>query len=542
MKKRPNVVLIFADDLAYGDLSVFNPGSKIRTVNLDRLAERGLRFTDSHATSALCTPSRYGLLTGRYNWRTKLKSFVLPGDAEALIEPDRKTIAHLLKGQGYHTAAVGKWHLGLNWSLLDYKDYDAFQVHPDSLPPENEPRQGRGGNFDIKDLWPGIEGLDIDYDQPITLGPNQYGFDYFFGTSASLDQPPYVYIENDRVVEKPVLITGLPFLDRTGDNMMRSWQIGPAAPEFSHIQVPDDMQEKVLELIDGFSREEDPFFLYYPMHLVHGPLLPNDEHKGKSGIGIYGDFVLQLDTYVGEIVAKLEELGIYDDTILVFTSDNGVSGVADIDDLHSKGHHPSYHFRGIKSEIWEGGHREPTIITYPGMIEPGSVSDEMICHSDLYRTLAEILEVDISDEEAEDSVSNLPLWQGGDGPVREDIVHSSGIGGFSIRRGFWKLNLVHDGGGMDMINVLQDDEPDDKFFEPTELYDLRDDVSETSNVIQDHPELVKELSAALAEHIRRGRSTEGADQPFARTRFDGTWPQISWIEDSEEIVTKKDHT
>ena len=149
---------------------------------------------------------------------------------------------------------------------------------------------------------------------------------------------------------------------------------------------------------------------------------------------------------------------------------------------------------------------------------------------------------DISDEEAEDSVSNLPLWQGGDGPVREDIVHSSGIGGFSIRRGFWKLNLVHDGGGMDMINVLQDDEPDDKFFEPTELYDLRDDVSETSNVIQDHPELVKELSAALAEHIRRGRSTEGADQPFARTRFDGTWPQISWIEDSDEIVTKKDHT
>lgn len=206
---KPNVILIFADDLGYGDVSAFNPRSKINTEHIDRLAAGGMRFTDSHATSALCTPSRYGLLTGRYNWRSRLKSFVLPGDSQSLIEPDRQTLAQLLKDEGYQTAAVGKWHLGLEWTLLDHKDFKRYQVDPASLPPEKEPRQGRAGNFDYEDFWSGIEGLDIDYDQPITFGPNDYGFDYFFGTAASLDQPPYVYIENDRVVEKPTLITGL---------------------------------------------------------------------------------------------------------------------------------------------------------------------------------------------------------------------------------------------------------------------------------------------------------------------------------------------
>lgn len=536
MNNKPNVVLIFADDLGYGDVSIFNPDSKIKTKNIDRLAKRGMRFTDSHATSALCTPSRYGLLTGRYNWRSRLKSFVIPGDSETLIEQDRKTIAQLLKDEGYNTAAVGKWHLGLDWTLLGYKDFDRYQIDPDCLPEEAEPRQGREGNFDIKDLWPGIEGLDIDYDKPITFGPNQYGFDYFFGTSASLDQPPFVYIENDRVLEKPTVITGLPQLDRNTGSMQRTWQIGPASPEYSHVKVPDDMQAKVLELIDDYSKLDDPFFIYYPNHLVHGPLLPNAEHKGKSEIGLYGDFVLQLDTYVGEIIDKLEELDEFENTIFVFTSDNGVSGVAGIEELKAQGHDPSYHFRGKKSDIWEGGHREPTIISYPPMIEADSVSEQMISHSDLYRTLADILSVDIGDEVAEDSISNISLWKGDNAPIREDIVHSSGVGGFSIRRDFWKLTLVKNGGGMQMITELQEGENNDELFRATELYDLRDDISETNNIIDQHPEVVEELKKALEEYIRSGRSTEGQDQPFARSRYDGTWPQISWMENSEEII------
>jgi len=536
---KPNVVLIFADDLAYGDISVFNPESKIRTRNIDRLAKRGIRFTDSHATSALCTPSRYGLLTGRYNWRSSLKSFVLPGDSETLIEHDRKTIARLLKEEGYQTAAVGKWHLGLDWTMLGYKDFDRYQVDPACLPEESEPRQGRNGNFDIKNLWPGIEGLDIDYDKPITFGPNQYGFDYFFGTSASLDQPPFVYIENDHVLEKPTIITGLRSLDRNGSAMQREWQIGPSAVEFSHIKVPDDMQSKVIELIEEYSKAEAPFFIYYPSHLVHGPLLPNEAHKGKSEIGVYGDFVLQLDTYVGEIIDKLEELGEFDNTIFIFTSDNGVSGVAGIEDLHAKGHHPSYHFRGKKSDIWEGGHREPTIICYPKMIEPDSISDQMICHSDLYHTLADILSLDVLDDAAEDSISNLSLWNGEDHPVREDIVHSSGIGGFSIRKDFWKLNLVKDGGGMQMIETLQQGDADHELFRATELYDLRDDIGETNNVIDQHPDIVQELSKILEDYIRKGRSTEGENQPFSRSRYDGRWPQIGWIKNSEEIIKPK---
>ena len=539
MKRKPNVMLIFVDDLGYGDVSAFNPESKLQTVNIDRLAKRGMRFTDSHATSALCTPSRYGLLTGRYNWRSRLKSFVLPGDSETLIEKDRRTIAHLLKDAGYQTAVIGKWHLGLDWQLLGYKNYDSYQIDPACLPEESEPRQGRDGNFDIESLWPGIDGLDIDYDKPILFGPNQYGFDYFFGTSASLDQPPFVYIENDRVLEKPTVITGVPRLDRRGSNMQRQWQIGPAAAEFSHIKVPDDMQQKVLELIETYSKADAPFFIYYPNHLVHGPLLPNAAHKGKSGIGIYGDFVLQLDTYVGEIIDKLEELGEFENTIIIFTSDNGVSGVAGIEDLQAQGHQPSYHFRGIKSDIWEGGHREPTVITYPAMIPPGSTSDAMICHSDIYRSLAELLDVRLSDEEAEDSVSNLSLWQGDDQPVRQDIVHSSGIGGFSIRRDFWKLNLVRDGGGMQMIDQLQKKPIDDDLFQPTELFDLRDDITESHNVIDRHPELVSELCRSLTESIRSGRSTPGTEQPFARTRHDGTWPQISWSEACDDIIDPK---
>ncbi|WP_087974229.1 sulfatase-like hydrolase/transferase [Oceanobacillus rekensis] len=531
--KKPNVVIIFADDLGYGDVSCFNPESKIKTKNMDKLAEVGMRFTDTHATSALCTPSRYGLLTGRYNWRSSLKSYVVPGDSMLLIEENRKTIAHLLKDNGYNTAAIGKWHLGLKWQLKDHFDYEKFGLNPDEIPGK-ETRFGRDGIFDISVGRMDFEGLDIDYSKPITFGPNQLGFDYFYGTPASLDQPPFVYIENDRVVEEATEVTGTAMLDRTGVTDQTEWQNGVAAPNFVHREVPDNMQKKALEVIDRFTEDDKPFFLYYPNHLVHGPLIPNEQFEGKSGIGPYGDFVLQLDHYVGEIVDKLKEKGIFEDTIFILSSDNGASGVADFEGLKKHGHNPSYIFKGIKGDIWEGGHREPTIISYPPMIQGGTASNHMISQSDIYRSIAEIIGAKITDDTAEDSISNIPLWQGKNESVREDIVHSSANGGFSIRRGDWKLELVYNGGG------LADSRKgaEGQMFQPAELYDLKEDISETNNLIHEHPELVKSLKESLKEYIVKGRSTPGEPQENNRNNPSGEWPQIRWMDGYEEYIAR----
>lgn len=536
--KKPNVVLIFADDLGYGDVSCFNEESKIKTRHIDNLAKEGMKFVDSHATSALCTPSRYGLLTGRYNWRSRLKSSVIPGDSQTLIEKDRETLAHLMKKRGYKTAAVGKWHLGLEWTMKEKKDYEKFSLNSKDFE-EPEYQYGRDGNFDSGTPMPAIEGLDIDYEKPIQFGPNDYGFDYFFGTSASLDQPPYVYIENDRILGDPVVLTGLPKLDRATASQQQAWEQGPAVVDHIFRKVPEDMQNKVMELLDDFTKSDEPFFLYYPVHLVHGPIIPAPKFQGKSGIGPYGDFVLQLDHYVGEIVDKLKSEGVFEDTIVIFTSDNGASGVAGFEELAEYGHNPSYHFRGRKADIWEGGHREPAIVSYPKMIKAGSVSHQTVCHSDIYRTMADLLDITLPDEVAEDSHSILSIWKGEEEPVRKDIVHSSGNGGFSIRRDFWKLNLVSNGGGFGSALIsgpngaaFQDE------FKPYELFDLRDDIEEKNNVIEKYPEVVKELTEVLAKYIKDGRSTEGKPQENQPNYPTGNWRQLEWMDGYEEYVEK----
>jgi arylsulfatase A len=532
--KKPNVILILADDLGYGDVSCLNPESKIRTENIDRLAEGGMVFTDSHATSAVCTPSRYGVLNGRYNWRSPLKSLVLPGDSESLIEKDRKTIAHMFKGNGYNTAAVGKWHLGLDWQLKDKWDFEKYGLDEKEYTVPDV-RLGRNGVFDFTKGWYQPNGLDIDYTKPITFGPIQLGFDYFFGTAASLDQPPYVYIENDHALGEPNELTGEFDLDRYGASQQQQWEVGPIAPGFEHQNVCRDMQAKVLELIDQYTEQEDPFFIYYPTHLVHGPIIPDEEYQGKSGVGPYGDFVLQLDSYVGQIVDRLKDKGIFEDTVIIFTSDNGASDVADFRSLIEKGHNPSYHFRGKKFDIWEGGHREPTVISYPRMIQEGSICDQMVCHADFYRTFSELMGIPLADNVAEDSVSNLPLWQGNNAPVREDIIHSSSNGGFSIRRDFWKLVLVKDGGA---DAKAMNSKLSEGIYKAHQLYDLRDDVEEKYNVIEKYPEIVSELQAILEEHIRNGRSTPGEPQVNGCNNPDGDWPQISFMKDYEEVISK----
>ena len=516
MEKKPNVILMFIDDLGYGDLSCFNENSKLKTTNIDGLSDCGIRLTDCHSTSALCTPSRYGLLTGRYNWRSRLKQSVLPGGGDPLIESGRMTLASMFKKHGYYTAAVGKWHLGLGWErkALDGSEYGiADEV--------NEKKNLPGAEGFL------LDGMNIDFTKPLKVSPNDYGFDYFFGTAASLDQPPYTYIENRTVLAVPDHVTGVFPLDRTGATQQELWQRGPAAPGYNFEKVIGDMNDKVLEIIDEHAQE--PFFLYYPTHAVHGPLLPPAGFKGKSGLNVYGDMVLYLDYIVGTVRDKLQEKGILEDTIFIFASDNGCSGVADYPFLTSHGHNPSYIFRGKKTDIYEGGHRIPAIISWPGHFgtvssdgrigNGGAVCDQMTCLCDLFATFAQILGENLPDNAGEDSISLLPALHK-NMPVRHAVVHSSGDGSFSIRTQDWKLELCrHGGSGM----ARPVNEPSTSDQVPYQLYNLKEDVEEQHNVAEKYPKICLDLANELLEIIKNGRSTAG--QPQENAGMD-SWKQL----------------
>lgn len=470
----PNIIYILADDMGYGDLSCLNGNSSWKTPNLDRLAKEGLAFTDAHSTSAVCTPSRYSILTGRYNWRSRLKEGVLYGYSKHLIEPGRMTIGSLLQQSGYFTACIGKWHLGLDWGRKPVAKYDeSVEVAPE----------------------------DIDYSMPISNGPCDYGFDYFYGIPASLDMPPYVYIENNMVTEIPVeTIEG-----KSGKGFIRP---GHKAPDFCHSEVLSHLTQKVEDVIDNHCQE--PFFIYYPMTAPHTPILPSKEFAGSSGSNEYGDFVLMCDHMVGRIMDKLEQKGIVDNTIVIFTSDNGCSPMADFEELALYGHNPSYVYRGAKADIYEGGHRIPFLLRWPARIRPGRICDETICQVDLMATIAHIVGVNLPDDAGEDSVSNLPIWLDEDysKPLREATVHHSLDGSFSIRKGHWKLVMCPGSGGWSYPRPGE--EPPDS--PPIQLYDLSSDVAERTNVYREHQDVVEELTSLLAKYIIEGRSTPGKPQ------------------------------
>jgi arylsulfatase A-like enzyme len=366
MSSRPNIIYILADDMGYGDVSCLNEESRIRTTHIDRLAEGGMRFCDAHSSSTVCTPSRYSILTGRYAWRSQLKQGVTFGYDGPLIDSDRMTAASLLKDHGYTTACVGKWHLGWTW-----------------------PRRGDGEE-------------DVDYTKPIEDGPTSLGFDAFFGISASLDMPPYVYVENDTPTATPDRIVP------EGEDM-GFWREGPIAPDFTHVDVLPELTRRALAWIDRSAEQDAPFFLYFPLPAPHTPILPTPEFLGRSGTNAYGDFCLQVDDVVGQILASLDQHGLTDDTIVVFTTDNGCSPRADFEALGRIGHRPSYVFRGHKADIYEGGHRIPLLVRWPDRIRPGSRTDETVCLIDLLATCADVLGVELPDNAGEDSVSNLPM-------------------------------------------------------------------------------------------------------------------------------------
>jgi len=481
MPQQPNIIYILADDMGYGDLSCLNEDSKIHTVHLDRLAAEGMTFRDAHASSAVCTPSRYSILTGRYNWRSWLKQGVTFGYDRALIEPERMTVAGLLQAHGYATACIGKWHLGWTW-----------------------PKSG-----DAVD--------DVDFTRPIKDGPTSRGFDYFFGISASLDMPPYVYIENDAPTELPNRIVP----ESTGKAF---WREGPIAPDFAHAEVLPKLTGKALAWIERNISQETPFFLYFPLPAPHTPILPIAEFRDKSGTNAYGDFCLHVDAVVGQIMAALEQLGVADNTILIFTSDNGCSPMADFAELSGVGHNPSYVFRGHKADIYEGGHRIPLLVRWPAAIQAGTQTDETVCLIDLIATCADILGVTLPDHVGEDSVSNLPLWTGApvEGPLREATVHHSINGSFSIRKGKWKLEMCPGSGGWSYPRPGKECEG----LPPIQLYDLDSDIGERCNVYDAHPDVVAELKALLTHYVQEGRSTPGTKQ---NNTGGVTWEQLWWM-------------
>ena len=482
---RPNVVFILCDDLGYGDVACNNPQCKIPTPRIDRLAAEGMRFTDAHTTSSVCTPTRYGVLTGRYNWRSRLQSGVLGGLSPRLIEPGRVTVAAMLRQSGYHTAAIGKWHLGMKWALKP--DAEGFEDR----------------------IEKGPEGWNVDYTRPITEGPNSVGFDYYFGIAASLDMVPYTFIENDRVTAVPTVDKAFPMMPGKKNTTRR----GPGAGEFEAVDVLPTLTRKAVEYIAERTappQRGKPFFLYLPYASPHTPIAPSPEWQGRSGLNPYADFVMQNDACVGEVLDALEEHGAAENTLVIFTSDNGCSPQADFPALREKGHDPSYVFRGHKADIFDGGHRVPFIVRWPGVVHAGTTSEQLVSLVDFTATCADVLGVKLPDDAAEDSVSFLPVLLGkAKRPVREALVHHSISGKFSIRQGRWKLELCPGSGGW---SAPRDPQAAKQGLPPIQLYDMEADVGEEKNVEAEHPEVVKDLTALLERYVAQGRSTPGKPQ------------------------------
>jgi len=488
-EQKPNIVYILCDDLGYGDVACFNPQGKIATPHMDSIAAEGMKFTDVHSGSSVCTPTRYGVLTGRYAWRSKLQRSVLGGLSPRLIEPGRMTVASMLKELGYHTACIGKWHLGMDWARPEGKPVNELSI---------ESRD---------QVW------NVDYSQPIKNGPGAVGFDYYYGISASLDMVPYTFIENDHVVALPTEDESFAMMAGRKGGTTRK---GPTAPGFDAADVLPTLASKAVDYIGdraAAARTGTPFFLYLPLASPHTPIQPTGEWRGKSGLNPYADFVMQTDWAVGQVLRKLEDHGLAENTLVIVTSDNGCSPQAKFDELLAKGHDPSYVFRGHKADIFEGGHRIPFLVRWPAKVKPGQVSDQLLCLTDLTATCADIIDVKLPDDAAEDSVSFLPALLGeAKEPLREAVVHHSINGSFALRQGKWKLELCPGSGGWSPPRPGRDKTDD---LPPIQLYDLATDIGEQENLEAEQPEVVSRLTALLEKYVADGRSTPGQPQKNA---------------------------
>ena len=462
-RAKPNVVYILADDLGYGDLKSMNTDGKIATPGSDQMAKEGMIFTDAHSNSAVCTPTRYGVLTGRYAFRSRMKKGVLNGYSTYLIENGRMTVPSFLKNQGYHTAFIGKWHLGWDWAK---------------------------------------NGEKVDYSKPVQNGPKEKGFEYSYGHCGSLDMAPYVWVENGMPTAVPLKETG-----RTKKESKNGWwRKGPTSPDFDHEDVLPNLTRRAVKYVKEQVKKEKPFFLYLALPSPHTPVLPTPEFKGKSGLdSAYADFVTMTDDTVKQVLDALKEAGVDENTLFIFTSDNGCSPEADFAELEKQGHDPSSIYRGHKADIFEGGHRVPFIVRWPARVKAGTSCDDPTCLTDLLATMAEILGQKLPADAGEDSVSMLPNLVGeSKQPVREAIVHHSINGTFAIRQGKWKLIDAPHSGGWSRPKPAQKTLYKD--LPKIQLYDLEKDPAELRNVSVENPGIVKRLKMLLEKYREGGRS------------------------------------
>lgn len=462
----PNVILVMADDLGIGDVSPTNPRCKIKTPNLQKLADEGLTFLDAHTPSSVCTPTRYGLLTGRYNWRSQLARGVLSGTSSHLIPADRPTLGHLLKKAGYHTAMVGKWHLGWDWQR---------------------------------------SGKEIDFTKPVKNGPDINGFDYYYGHCGSLDMPPYVWVDTGRITAQPDRVEGV----SKQQDPYGWYRKGPIGSDFKIPEVLPHLFGKSIEYVKARSESAKagkPFFLYLALPAPHTPIVPVPPFQGASKLNPYADFVMQMDHHMGQLLDVIEQAGLGDDTLVIFTSDNGCSPEANFSVLTEQGHDPSAGYRGHKADIYEGGHRVPLIVRWPGNIERGGKTTALACLTDVYATLEQITSQDKQPLGGEDSFSLTPVFKGAATSGRDTLISHSIGGSFAIRQGPWKLCLSAGSGGW---SAPRESDAIKRKLPPMQLFNLDDDPGERKNLLAEHADKVNALLLLLDRQVRNGRCTPG---------------------------------
>ncbi len=481
---KPNIVVILADDMGIDSISDLNQKCGIPTPCLNQMMKEGITFTDAHSNSAVCSPTRYGILTGRYSWRSRLKRGIVAQWERPLIEKDRLTLPGMLKKHGYNTACIGKWHLGWNW-----------------------PKKGGGFTTRLKE---------IDFSQKIEDGPTGRGFDYYFGDDVPNWQP-FVWIENDKTQGIPN--TRLSFAPKyhSGQGIgVEGWKLEEVLPKIT---------EKSVDYINKNAGKKEPFFLYFPMTSPHTPIAPSKQFQDKSGISPYADFLMETDWCVGQVLDAIEKKGITDNTLVIFTTDNGTSPKADFAQLKAKGTDLQNHWRGNKADAFEGGHRVPFIVRWPGKIKPDSKSTQTISLVDIMATCADAAGCTYPETAAEDSVNLMPVLKGSPikQPLHEAVICHSISGAFVVRKGKWKLQLCTGSGGW---SAPRDNVAKKQGLPKWQLYDLSADPKETINQIAEYPEVVKELADILHDYVEKGRSTPGA--PQKNHDGDKWWGRLPW--------------
>ncbi len=469
--EKPNVVLILADDMGFGDIAINQPSPKVVTPVLDQLTKNGISFSNAHAASAVCTPSRFSLLTGLYPWRSKLKSGVLFGYDLPLIEENQATLGDLFQSHGYQTACIGKWHLGLPWRLNASSDY--LERTSDSI------------YYQVL-----AKPEDVDHLSPFTDQQwyQKVGFDYFYGISASLDIPPFGIIENGGFIDP--LDSELTASPRSVEYNRGFWREGLATEDFDPSEVFPDLIEKSRDFI---SRQKEPFFLYLPLTAPHTPWLPDEKFKGSSQAGKYGDFISMVDWSVGEVIKTLKQSNKLENTIIVFTSDNGAP-IKGIEEFGGNGHQPNAAYRGQKGDLYEGGHRIPLIVSWPGKLQEGFKTSSLVSLTDFFETFREVLGDTNYIGQSNDSYSFYGLLIGDESfQGRQETVYHSQIGKFAIQSDAWKYIDILGSGGFTKPRLIQPANGGPN----GQLFNLDKDLYESKDLIDDHPEIARQLKQKL---------------------------------------------